>query len=306
MKSVRQLLSEKNYMITIPSRERSFMIEKQTGVWKHIGPLTREYYPYDVGVFVREEEFNNYSLHVNSNIVVYAVDNNFSIANKRQLMLRTAIEFKKEFLFIIDDDVTFFFRDNTLSSLYTSRHEDFKEFFCFDRILYEAIMLCSKEYPIIGLPLKLGSQTLKYRYPYNIPVIRFVCYHIPTLIEEQIKVDTMDVPFMSDRYVQLKLLSKGYKSISNGWFAVDDYGTGYKGGCSVTRTVDNQSFSARILQQHFPYHVELKVKEDGYWDEKRLDCKIDWKKFLPEESEKYLESFKGIELIEREGYKCLK
>jgi len=294
MSEIYNKLTNLNYSISIPSRNRIHLIEKRIGIWKHIDPFS---FNYLYEIIVRESEASDYRKAVDNYAPVFVVPDDSTIADKRQKCFDIAKENFTEYLFIIDDDINLYFRDENLSSKYTSRHEDFIANDCFNKILYESIQLCNEEYPIVGLPLKLGSQGIKYMFPKNIPIIRFVCYHVPTLIKEGIKINEMPVPFMSDRYVQLKLLSKGYKSLSNARWCCGDPGTGYKGGCSETRTVEAQSESAKQLCKEFPGYVDLKIKNNGLWDEERLDCTIDWKRFLPEGEEPYIPAEEGMKII---------
>jgi len=296
MSHTKDLLDKKNYMIGVPSRERSSMIRERKGLWLHTEPIGS----YPVRVCVRESEMKDYE----DMVPAFSVPDSFTIANKRQRLMEYAIHSVYEFLFIIDDDVSLYYRDENLSSKYTSKRETFQAEDCFNRILYEAIMLCGEKAPIIGLPLKLGSFGLKWKFPKNIPVIRFVCYHVPTLVKENIKMDGMGTVFMSDRFTHLSLLSKGYYSLSNCGYAVGDQGTGYKGGCSITRTVELQSASAIALRDTFPNHVELKIKNNGLWDAERLDCRISWRKFLKEGESNFIPTEEGKNIIEREGYVC--
>ena len=301
--SVYDLLQKESYMIGIPSRERTHMIEKKTGVWKYLDK------GYPTVLAVRHSEFAQYHTTLAQFVcypssVVMMVNDICSIAEKRQAMLNEAILRGVEHLFIIDDDVSFYFRDENLSSKYTSRYEDFVRLEAFDRILYESMALCGSVYPIVGLPLKQGSFGLSYMFPKNIPIIRFVCYHVPTLVKENIKITDLGTIFMSDRYVHLSLLEKGYASLSNCRWCVGDPGTGYKGGCSITRTVDLQEEAARKLTARFPKSVSLKWKENGLWSERRLDCAIDWKMYLQEGETKYLPTDVGLSQIKsyKDGY----
>ena len=291
MSNVYDDLSCYNYMIGIPSRNRGFMIDKKIGVWKYFAK-TKHYYP--IYLMVRDSEFKSYSGSIRGvqneqfSCFVKKTPNSFNISQKREELLSLAINRRVEYLFIIDDDVDFYFREESLSSKYTNRYKDLMEKDTVNKILYESIMLCNEDYPIIGLPLKQGSQGRKYTFEKNVPVIRFVCYHVPTLIKEEIRVTGLSTTFMSDRYVQLKLLSKGYRSLTNCRYAIGDLGTGYRGGSSETRTVGLQNEAARKLCKKFPKHVKLKIKENGLWNEKRLDCKIDWKGFLNKDEIKHI------------------
>jgi hypothetical protein len=302
--SVYDLLKRESYMIGVPSRNRTHLIEKRGGLWKY---LTKEYPVY---LLVRDEERENYVYSLadtHSHVALRTVSSISSIAEKRQRLIQEAIDNKIEHLFIIDDDVALYFRDENLSSKYTSRKEDFDRLEAFDRILYECMALCCETYPIVGLPLKQGSFGLTYMFPKNIPIIRFVCYHVPTLAKEKIKATDLGTVFMSDRYVQLALLEKGYASLSNCRWCVGDPGTGYRGGCSETRTVELQEEAAHALVRRFPKTVALKWKENGLWSERRLDCSINWKAYLRPDEGKNLPHEVGMERIckYKEGYDAI-
>lgn len=301
--STYDLLQKENYMIGIPSRERTHLISKKIGVWKYLDK------GYPTVLTVRYSEFAQYHATLAQSdcytwSVVTMVNDICSIAEKRQALLQEAIDRKVEHLFIMDDDIALYFRDEDLSSKYTSRKEDFDRLEAFDRILYECMALCSETYPIVGLPLKQGSFNLRYMFPKNIPIIRFVCYHVPTLVKEGIECTGLGTTFMSDRYVHLSLLEKGYASLSNCRWCVGDPGTGYKGGCSETRTVDLQEEAARKLVARFPEKVSLKYKENGLWNERRLDCSIKWKDYLRPDEMKHLPHEVGMERLRnyKEGY----
>lgn len=291
-----ELLQKENFMIGIPSREREFLIKERRGIWKHIDPEVKDL---SVHLSILEKEYASYrNVKYSGNIILNQYNN---IAEKRQKLLSLALLNKVEYLFIIDDDVSFYYRDENLSSKYTSKHEVFVKKDHFNRLLYECISLCSEKFPIVGLPLKQGSFGLKYMFSKNIPIIRFVCYHVPTLKKEIIRFDTLfkkyGAIFMSDRYAQLALIDKGYRTLSNCRYCVGDQGTNYKGGCSITRNSENQSLSAEALMLEFPNLVSLKWKEDGLWGVRRKDCKINWKKFLSEKELKYLPKEEGLKLF---------
>jgi hypothetical protein len=291
-------LREENYTIGIPSRERSFLINKRAGVYKYL--YNRDYtYNY----FIREEEREAYISALQSFKNIIAVPDDFNIAEKRNDILEYAIKKYIKYLFIIDDDIRISFRDETLTSKYSCRFEEFQARDIFSKLLYESIKFCDESYPIVGIPLRQGSFKLKYMFSINTPIIRFVCYHVPTLVKENLKITGLDTIFMSDRYIQLALLSKGYKSISNGCYSVDDPGTGYKGGCSIVRTVEKQTEAAIKLKKLYPDHIKLKEKSNSaIWKESRIDCKINWKGFLQEVERTYIPFGEGLEKIYGEDY----
>lgn len=301
MSKIYDKLSKEKYFIGIPSRKRSNKITNKRGVWKYLDSR----YPYSVHLVIRTEEIGEYSKSLSKfpgalDLEINMVKDDYNISQKRNVLIGIAKTLLVDYLFIIDDDVCFYYRDEKLSSKYTSKHETFLSKDCFNKILYESIKLCSEKFPIVGLPLKQGSFGLKYMFPKNIPIIRFVCYHVPTLIKENINATTMKTPFMSDRYVHLSLLNRGYSSLSNARYCVGDSGTGKPGGCQETRTVELQSEAAKKLQSLFPDYVSLKVKKDGHWNEERLDCVISWKKFLRNSKLPYIPMGEGLKLLDIE------
>jgi hypothetical protein len=246
-----------------------------------------------VYLFIREEELKNYSPHYKGQIVTTI--NDTDIAKTRQQILEMAIDMDMAYFFMMDDDITISFRDEDLSSKYASRMETVIEKDIINKLLLECLQICSAEYPIVGLPLRQGSFSKKYMFEKNSMIIRFVCFHVPTLKKEGIRCDGLDDGVMEDYYVQLSLLNKGYRSLTNNRYAIDDPGTGYKGGCNATRTLEVQASSAKKLYALFPNHVELKMKTGGIWKEERLDCSIKWKAFLDKGELTYIPSEEASE-----------
>lgn len=263
----------KNYMIGVPSRERSHKIT-EGHFYKNFSEAET------INYFVREEEVHIYE---SEGLKVVPVNNNFHIAQKRKLIFQVAYAKGFEYVFIADDDIKI-----------DVRREDIKtRFRPMEKIDVPAFInlhlkVCGEKYPLVHPILRMHADKKKYMYEKNVPAIRFVCYHIPTFIREGIQIDGLSTPFMSDRYAQLSILSKGYSSIALAKYCVDDSGTNAKGGCSIYRTPKLQSEAAKRLQQCFPNNVSLKVKQDGKWNEPRLDCTIQWKKFLKKDELPYI------------------
>lgn len=278
-------LQKNKYTIIIPSRCRWELAANRRGVWRYFDPDSSDY---NLLVIVREEESSGYIYKTRLKEKVITVPNSSTIADKRQAALDVALTLNSEYLFIIDDDIGFMYRDENLVSKYSRDLEVIHDGDILNKILYESIELCDKEYPIVGLPNRQGAASRKYTFEKNTSIIRFVCYHVPTLVKERIKINSLSSPFMSDRFVQLALLSRGYKSLSNCRYAVDDYGTNTKGGCSETRTAKLQFDAAQELRVRFPFAVDLRKKTSGNWDEPRTDCKIRWKRFLNKDEESYI------------------
>jgi hypothetical protein len=279
------------FMIVIASREREFMIEKETGFWRY---LKYGLYRCPLSLMVREKESKNYYDALRNKedkrweIPIISVPNEFNLADKRQAMLKIAEREKVDHLIMIDDDIVFSYRDDDLDSKYGSKIEMFEDGSILEDIVTRSIVFCNEKYPMTGFPLRQGANGRKYAYEKNSPIIRYMCFHVPTLLKEEIRFDGLKTPFMSDRYAQLALIDKGYRTITICLYAVDDYGTGYKGGSEKTRTPELQSKSAHNLKHKFPNLVELKTKSNGHWKEERIDCNLKLKRALNEGENPYI------------------
>jgi hypothetical protein len=257
-------------------------------------------------VFVREDEeamyreaLSNTTMHH----VIAVVPNDTSISTKRHLIFDRAAREGKEHVFILDDDSLFFYRDETMASKYCGRYEDIMLRDTISSILIECILSCDEQYPITGLPLKQSSNNAKYAFEKNKQMIHFQCYHVPTLLKENIRHDGLGVHGMSDRWVQLSLLSRGYRSLTNCRYAIDDMGTGKPGGSTLWRTVDTVNLAANTLYAKFPNVVALTTKENGLWNELRTECRIHLKEFLSDDEEIFVSLDEMRNKFEKEGLK---
>ena len=299
MESCFKELEKKNYLICVPSRGRSDLITKKQGLWKYV---LSEPNVYSICVFVLEEELEEYGKVLgNRPISLRGLTNGHSIADKRQKMYEMAVAMKKEYLFIIDDDVTFSFRNENIASKYISKFEEVHNKDTFNRILLESVSLCNEKYPITGLPLRQSSNSAKYTFEKNKQLLHMQCYHVPTLIKEGIRHNGLGTKFMSDRYVQMVMMSKGYNTLANYRYCIDDMGTNTKGGCSITRNPKEQSESAKTLYKLFPEIVRLKVKYNGNWSEPRYDCTIFLKKFLGKEEKSFIPKEEAFKMLKENG-----
>lgn len=295
-------LSKENYLIAIPSRERTDLIKSCRGIWKYLYPYDQRY---PVILAIRGEEERDYfnamlelepESKLDPNPVLMCTESeNMNIAKTRQLILEHADDNGIEYLFMIDDDVVISYRDESLSSKYGSKVEPFIERDGFNKLLLESIRLCGPEYPMVGLPLRFGSVSRKYTFEKNSTIIRFVCLHVPTLMKEGISYTGLDGGVMEDYFVQLSLLEKGYKTMTNCRYAIDDYGTGKPGGCSSTRTKTVHDDSAIKLARRFEGRVQLKSKRTTFWQEERLDCSFQPKGFLPSGEAVYVPVLEAID-----------
>lgn len=297
-------LMRQNFMIGVPTRGRVHRVEAITGIWKYFLRGERAGIEYPLYAFVREDEEVEYRQAFQGTYVqLVVVPNTINIAEKRNFIYEYGAKLGKTHVFIINDDVDMYFRKESLTSKYTNKYDEVIENGIVDKMLLESILMCNEQYPITGFPLKQASQGAKYSFEKNKQIIHIQCYHVPTLKKEGIQHDGMGVCGMSDRWVQLSLLYKGYRTITNCRYAVGDAGTGQAGGCTIFRTAELVSEAATAVHKNFPEVVELKTKTNGIWDVARLDCTIYLKKLLKQEELPYIPLEEGLEILRKGGMK---
>lgn len=266
--------------IAIPSRARP------SRMWE--GPLANQLSKQKINLFVREEEVSayrdkipEYRKHI-TNII--SVPNDFHLCEKRQRIVETC---NSSHLIMIDDDVVFAKKkENDITKLQECTPEDISVMLA----LFEKV--CTEERPMVHAVQRVFSNYRKYKYEKNVRGIRAVTWNV-----EAFKKLGIDYRYMYRKYgseykedldVQLQLISKGIPSIGVASFTVADRGYNRSGGVSLFRTADTFNKSAISLKKEYPDFVTLVEKSTGGYKEKRLDCKIAWKKFLPPGAKKYI------------------
>lgn len=208
-----------------------------------------------------------------------AIDYNY-LSELRQTIIKYAIDNTYSHLILIDDDVSFAFKDINRYSLCPMANN----VSMIDLMFKDLVHYCGAQvYPITHPHIRFGSHENLDTFLLNRKAIRCVCYSVPVLSYLELDTDPVlfDIKNMSDYYIQLKVLEKGYKSLCLNSYTVDDNGTGTVGGCSEYRTPELQTTSAEILSATFR-HVKLRKKESGYFDKPYYDVTINWSKYLKE------------------------
>ena len=280
--------TEKSWAICVPSRGRADFFRDCTGVvpylpWKDKDQDIKNPGPY---VFVRGSELENYRYFVNEDFLV-AVPDHFNIAQKRQFMLEWASSCNLEYIFQIDDDVRLDYRrTDDRTKFLTCAWNAEKLWDLFETCL----RICGEKFPMVHPRTRMFANEAKFRYEKNTSAIRCVCLHVPTVYAHGSYTGLYEkygAIYMSDRYMQHTLMSKGFVTIALGQFCSGDNGTNVKGGCSLDRTVELQSASAIALAKEFP-NVSLRSKNNGNWSEHRYDVTQRFKAYLPKGTKNYV------------------
>lgn len=276
-----------NYRIAIPTRGRSDLIPDRRGIWKYLSYRNTNT---PLKIYIREEEYGNYERHLYTKDIE-SVPNDFKIHQKREYLIQHAIKDKVEFLFVIDDDVSFLIRDNTTAKyklVDCTSNDDYNNHF--NTILQECFYFSSEEFPCMGFAHRAFINAKKYYFEKNSPILQFVCYHIPTLQKEDIHVDDSDLIIREDQYVQLQIINKGYRTLTSVRYITQPFESNYRGGCSNYRTEKMEDKAVKLLQEMFPNMISLRYNNKG-----RISTLIDWKGNIPKEELTYVPKEVAIE-----------
>jgi hypothetical protein len=186
-------------------------------------------------------------------------------------------------LAIVDDDVKLFRRVDLYNSpklinLNDLTPDESEKQKCalwraLERNLYRGI-------PFVGISYRMGNNNIFVPYKYNQRCFGLWAIHRPTLIQHNIRLDTMRV--MEDLYCILALLTRGYRNMVYYKWVWNGLANS-KGGCSTWRTPEIQAEGARQLQSYFPEFVSIKERKpkSECWfgrGEPRLDVTCQWQK----------------------------
>lgn len=135
------------------------------------------------------------------------------------------------------------------------------------------------EHALVGLHPRAHGQTCTSDIEYNGRITHLYGMNLDMIGE--IKVDYF--PILADMFLNLTLLTKGYKTavicdLLFDWVG----GSNAPGGCSIHRTWEQQKEAVLGLKEAFPDFVTVKQKvtKNGWWgpDKPRFDFIIKWKK----------------------------
>lgn len=258
----------KNLVIAIPSRGRAKRLD--------FSQLTN----FIINLYVREEEYKDYNDNVkDTNVLIHKVPNEIHLCQKRQYIIEKAYKENIEHLLMLDDDIVFFKLDKNKKLIKLTLNET-------QTMINNFVKLNSYEFPVVHAIQRAFSNYRKYMFEKNIRAIRAVMFHIPFFIRNKI-----DYRYMYNKYgseykedidVQIQFLNKGVNTIGFCRYIVEDRGYNRNGGVSLFRKDKTFNLSAISLKKEYPNFVSLVRKGD------RLDCRINYKKFLKENELSYL------------------
>lgn len=259
------------YIIAIPSYKRADRLLNKKSTLSQIDKHTMD----NVYLFVRDEEEEDYlkvAEHFGCGLITITA---YDIPETRDQILQYAYEHDVEKLIMIDDDIDIAYKPTPKKYITITNNDGH-----FGTMIIDLLSYCASDCPIVGISARQFSQDKK-GVDFNTRVIQVFCIHMPTIKKENFHFADAGFSFMTDYYFILTFLQKGYKNACLNWFTRDD-DSQTPGGCSVFRTVENQSKSAVALYKKFPHLVSLYIKDTGTWSAQRVNVRIKWKKAFQE------------------------
>ncbi len=261
----------KNYIIAIPSYKRSEMLIKNDGPLQVIPEeiMNRTY------LFVREEETEKYlkvAEYFGCGLLPIDLNDNDGMSETRDAILEYCIDEGIEYVIMLDDDIKFAIHDlkSKATKYYPMDKSDFRN------MVTDLLEHTNKDNILTGITARQFSNNHTEYVQTNSRVVHVFCMYIPTIDIHNFRF-TYGVPFISDYYFVLNLLTHGYTNKVLNQYTRDDVANS-PGGCSELRNVDLQNKSAIALYRKFPKFVRLVQKSNGAWKEPRINPVVSWKK----------------------------
>lgn len=198
-----------------------------------------------------------------------------NIVQTRDELLEYCYNF--DYVITMDDDLKFAYKpyidENTLDAKkYITMDEETSE-----EMVDDLIRHCDDLHPIVGITARQFSNEKTAVYEENTRLIQVTCIKSDVWAKEHIYYGDSGMEFASDYYFTLEWLARGYKNRVLNRYTRDDVAQA-KGGCETYRTAEMHTESMKKLYKLFPEVVSLKWKNNGTWEEPRLNCSVRWKK----------------------------
>ncbi len=263
-----------DFIITIPSYKRAQILLNKPNTLDYLDDELLQ----KTKIVIRKNENKAYGKVFQKYINLsaqYIKDDIGGIVETRDIILSTSIILAYKKLIMIDDDIRFAYRPE-MNGHYVMQSKQM-----FHQMIDNMLESCTEEYPIVGITARQFSNKKIEQYSINERIIQVYCFHLPTIKETNIHFADTGIPFMTDYYFIIKMLTLGYKNLVLNRYTRDD-NMQMPGGCAETRTVDLCNESALGLYKLFPTIVKPYAKSNGTWGDRRINVRVSWKKAFNE------------------------
>lgn len=221
---------------------------------------------------VDEDEFEDHDMQYFDKCEVHPLPDHIKgIAPVRQWCVDNC---DTPYLFLIDDDMVFFKRDDLDIKLSRTDHEELEEMFT------NLVSWMEKDlYRLVGVSARQGNNHVEQDFRDVTRQMNFHGIDVEFFRDKGLRFDGSEV--MEDFNLLLNMFTRGYPNRVYYQYCWNQLGSGAEGGCSTYRTNDLQRKCALELKEKFPDFVtvvEKKSKSGWQGMETRTDVRIQWKK----------------------------
>ena len=221
--------------------------------------------PYDqVSSYVGVLQDNNKVMEIPRGVPQY-------LSSQRQYVMERCIKDKYKYVWLMDDDLTFFRRKDMKLKKCKKKH--IKEMFLDVRKHLESM-------PVVGVSTRLGNNRVTTDYDETNRVTR--CYAMSTEAFKDVGATFAPFePFLAqDFHMTLCFLNKGHNNRILYTYAQEDIGSNAEGGCSYYRSQKLQKRVSFWFADNHP-EVTVRAKSSKNWngyEGARVDMTVQWKK----------------------------
>lgn len=230
-------------------------------------------------ISVPNEQYKNYEKHNKWPVLKIPKNVPQFLSSQRQWIAQNS-EF--DYVFFMDDDLTFQKRKNGSLSLEVCEKEDMNE------MLRDVQSALKGGFPLVGISARLGNNRCQGDHEDITRVSR--CYAFSKSVFNQLKINLAPFePFlMQDFHLALTFLKSGFQNrVLYNW-AQGDRGSNTAGGCSAYRTPElMKKVAAFLAAEHKGFVTVCEKKTKGGWsgfpkdkngNTIRTDVTVAWKK----------------------------
>lgn len=249
---------------------------------------THDLFPKELNwiVAVPIDQVEDYRAHYEKYTTVLGIPDNVPqyLPSQRQYVMESIHE-KYEYIWLMDDDLTFFRRKKGDTALKRCKKKHIKK-------MLGTMCKHLTDVPMVGISTRLGNNREPEPYKDITRVTR--CYALNRKVFNEVGATFAPFePFVAeDFHMALCFLNKGHPNRVIYSYAQEDIGSNAEGGCSQYRTADVQRTTSFWMTDNHP-EVTIKTKSSANWDidgkgEKnyRVDMIVQWKKAYKPQKER--------------------
>lgn len=272
----------KRTLVALLTYKRADLLQSDASTLRHFrGMLEQE--DLDFVVFTRDDDDDRHRIALVNTPFTRKDINAHDIVSTRDAVLNYARQNGYEYLIMLDDDMTLSKRADLLS---LPRILDNVDDTLFMLRLMVRILEKNEDVAMCGPLARAFIHSFGEEFVVNHRIIQYLCFDLSIIEKEKLRFASSKMMYMTDFWMNMKLLTLGYKTVGTSLWLRDDQGLGKPGGCFNDRTTEKMNASAKELKRQFPDFITLRWKENYnttarstfVGEEKPIQVTANWKK----------------------------